>query len=84
VLDLADEVLDIPASRQCRFEWLRGDFSEKRGSYSYLRVDGFCESLNLFVEFAELQHAEAVKLFDKTETVSGVTRGVQRRIYERR
>jgi hypothetical protein len=71
VLDLADDVLGCPASRQHRFEWLRGDFSEKRGSYSHLPVDGFWESLNLVVEFAERQHTQAVNLFDKRRPVSG-------------
>jgi hypothetical protein len=84
VLNLCDEVLGIPASRQHRFEWLRGDFSEKKQSYSYLPVDGYWESLALVVEYAERQHSEPVKKFDARDTVSGVTRGIQRRIYDER
>ncbi|MHC5795329.1 hypothetical protein ACVXZ4_04150 [Lacisediminihabitans sp. FW035] len=77
-------MLGIPASRQHRFEWLRGDFSEKKQSYSYLPVDGYWESLALVVEYAERQHSEPVKKFDARDTVSGVTRGIQRRIYDQR
>jgi hypothetical protein len=84
VLDLCDRVLGVPASRQHRFEWLRGDLSQKRGTRSFLPVDGFWPGLSLVVEFAERQHTEAVPLFDRRQTVSGVTRGEQRRIYDLR
>jgi hypothetical protein len=84
VLDLCDRVLGQVASRQHRFEWLRGDFSDKRQSRSYLPVDGYWEGLSLVVEFAERQHSESVPLFDRRETVSGVSRGEQRRIYDQR
>jgi len=84
VLDLADEILGVRASRQHRFDWLRGDYSEKRGSFSHLPVDGYWETLGLVVEYAERQHSEAVKLFDRRETVSGVRRGIQRQIYDER
>jgi hypothetical protein len=84
VLDLADRVLGASASRQHRFEWLRGDFSEKRQTSSYLPVDGYWEELKLVVEYAERQHNEPVKLFDQRDTVSGVSRGIQRRIYDER
>jgi len=86
LLNLCDEVLGLPSSRQHKFEWLRGDFSEKKQSFSYLPVDGFWEPLGLVVEFAERQHDEAVKHFDKPSvmTVSGVHRGIQRRIYDQR
>ena len=78
VLDLADEILCLKASRQHRFEWLRGDISPKRGTRSCLPVDGYYSSLNLVVEFAERQHSAGVKLFDQRATVSGVSRGEQR------
>ena len=84
VLDLADRVLKATASRQHRFEWLRGDFSVKRQTFSYLPVDGYWEDLKLVVEYAERQHNEPVKLFDQRDTVSGVSRGIQRRIYDDR
>jgi len=84
VLDLAEEVLASRASRQHRFEWLRGDYSEKRGTHSYLPVDGYWEEFKLVIEYAERQHSESVKLFDQRATVSGVSRGEQRRIYDQR
>ena len=84
VLDLCDQILGQKASRQHRFEWLRGDYSEKRQSYSHLPVDGYWRELGLVVEFAERQHTESVAIFDRRDTVSGVTRGVQRRIYDER
>lgn len=84
VLDLADQLLGATASRQHRFEWLRGDFSPKRRTFSYLPVDGYWEDLKLVVEYAERQHDEPVKIFDQRDTVSGVSRGAQRRIYDDR
>lgn len=84
VLDLCDQVLGQPASRQHRFEWLRGDFSTKRQSHSYLPVDGFWHNFGLVVEYAERQHTESVALFDRRDTVSGVTRGLQRKLYDQR
>ena len=86
VLDLCDQVLGSAASRQHRFQWLRGDYSLKRKSHSFLPVDEYWETLGLVVEYAERQHDESVKHFDKPEvmTVSGVHRGLQRRIYDQR
>ena len=84
VLDLCDQVLGSKALRQHRFEWLRGDFSSKRGSLSYLPVDGYWPDLALVVEYAERQHTDAIQLFDQRQTVSGVARGEQRRIYDQR
>jgi hypothetical protein len=84
VLDLCDEVLGKSALRQHRFEWLRGDFSAQRGARSYLPVDGYWPDLKLVVEFAERQHTEVVAIFDRRDTVSGVTRGEQRKIYDQR
>ena len=86
VIDLCDAVVGIPASRQHRFEWLRGDFSEKKGTHSYLPVDAYWEEVGLVVEYAERQHHESVAIFDKPDviTISGVHRGQQRRIYDER
>ena len=39
---------------------------------------------NLVIEYYENQHSESVPFFDKKNTVSGVTRGEQRRIYDER
>ena len=78
VIDLCDEVLKLTAERQHRFEFLRGDSGSK------LPVDAWYPSLNLVVEFRERQHTEDVKFFDRRQTVSGVGRGEQRRLYDQR
>ena len=78
IIDLCDEVLNKKAIRQHRFDYLRGD------SGIQLPVDAFYPLLNLVVEFKEKQHTEKVAFFDKRQTISGVGRGEQRRIYDQR
>ncbi len=78
VIDLCDEVLKQKAIRQYRFDFLKGD------SGTRLPVDAYYPSLNLVIEFKEKQHTEAVNFFDKRQTVSGVGRGEQRKIYDQR
>lgn len=84
VLDLCDEALGLPCDRQTRFDWLLGDASPTTGRAARLPVDGYWPALRLVVEFQEKQHTEAVPLFDRRATVSGVTRGEQRRLYDQR
>lgn len=78
VIDLCDEVLNSVASRQHRFDFLKGDTGVR------LPVDAYYKDLNLVIEFYERQHTESVALFDRKMTVSGVTRDEQRRIYDER
>lgn len=78
VIDLCDEALGLKASRQHRFDFLKGDEGTR------LPVDAYYEEKRLVVEYYERQHTEPVKLFDKKNTVSGVTRDIQRRIYDKR
>lgn len=84
VLDLCDEVIGTPSERQATFPWLVGDVSPKTGRARRLPVDGYWPVLKLVVEFQEKQHTEAVPLFDRRATVSGVPRGEQRRLYDQR
>jgi hypothetical protein len=86
VLDLCDQGLGVNGRRHYRFDWLLGDRSAKTGRRAALPVDGYWEELGLVVEFAERQHDEARPFFDKPErvTVSGVYRGLQRRLYDER
>jgi hypothetical protein len=86
VLDLCDEVLGLVGMRQHRFEWLKGDPSPKTGNRRALPVDAYYPTKRLVIEFHEKQHTQAVKHFDKPDvlTVSGVHRGIQRRIYDDR
>lgn len=80
VIDLCDEVLGAKASRQHKFDFLRGDGTHGR----MLPVDAYYSDRKLVVEYRERQHTESVALFDKKSTVSGVSRGEQRRIYDKR
>ena len=84
VLDLCDKVIGARGERQATFPWLVGDVSPKTGRARRLPVDGFWPTLQLVVEFQEKQHTEAVPLFDRRSTVSGVPRGEQRRLYDQR
>lgn len=85
ILNLCDEILNQKASRQHKFEFLLGD-PDKNGTCRKLPVDSFYQELNLVIEYRELQHSEAVPHFDKpnVKTVSGVSRGEQRKIYDQR
>lgn len=78
VIGLCNEVLGMEGHQQYRFPFLLGD------SGTPLPVDVYYPTLNLVVEYYERQHTEAVKFFDRKMTVSGVSRGEQRRIYDER
>lgn len=78
ILDLCDQVLHRASSRKHRFPFLVGDTGVS------LPVDAYYPDLNLVIEYRERQHFEAVPLFDRRETVSGVSRGKQRQIYDQR
>jgi hypothetical protein len=78
IIDLCDEVLNLKALRQHRFDYLKGD------SGTRLPVDAYYPSLNLVIEYKEKQHTEEVKFFDRRQTVSGVGRGEQRKLYDQR
>jgi len=85
VVDLCDEILRERASRQHRFDWLVGD-PGRDGRSRALPVDAYYPGRRLVVEYRERQHDEPVTHFDKPDvlTVSGVHRGIQRRIYDQR
>ncbi|MBO6252274.1 MAG: TFIIB-type zinc ribbon-containing protein [Bacteroidaceae bacterium] len=80
VIDLCDEILGLKASRQHTFDFLRGDGTPGKK----LPVDAYYPKLNIVVEYRERQHTESVAFFNKTNTVSGVSRDEQRRIYDQR
>lgn len=84
VLDLCDEILGESGLRQSTFDWLRGDPSPSRPLGTKLPVDGFWAALEFVVEFQEEQHSKVSPFFDRRETVSGVNRGEQRRLYDER
>lgn len=85
VLDLCDDVLGEEGSRQHTFDWLLGD-PNQAGRQRRLQVDGYWPKHQIVVEYREIQHDQPVAHFDKPHrlTVSGVHRGEQRAIYDRR
>jgi hypothetical protein len=83
VVDLCDELLGERALRQHCFPWLLGD-PGKNGQRRQLPVDAYYPDHRLVVEYRERQHEEPVAFFDRRDAVSGVPRGVQRRIYDER
>lgn len=83
VIDLCDRVLGVAASRQHRFPFLIGDLG-KRGICRQLPVDAYYPALRLAVEYRERQHTEPVAIMDRRLTVSGCSRGEQRRRYDER
>lgn len=86
IINLCDEILKLNASRQHTFNFLLGDLHKNGTTRTRLPLDAYYSSLNLVVEFLEKQHTEDVAYFDKPDrvTVSGVSRGEQRKIYDER
>ena len=79
VIDLCNEALGMKAEQQYnKFPFLLGD------SGRALPVDAYYRELNLVIEYYERQHTEDVKFFNRRMTVSGVSRGEQRKIYDER
>lgn len=85
VIGLLEEVLG-PAEREKRFPWARGDPSPKTGRQAELPFDAFWQKRRLLAEIDEDQHTSPDYHFDKPykNTISGVHRGDQRRLYDER
>lgn len=81
VIDLCDTLLCEKAERQKRFHFLLGDLHKDGITRTQLPVDAYYDYLNLVVEYTE-----AIDYFDKPEiqTISGISRGEQRKIYDER
>lgn len=69
VLNICDRILGEQTIRQHCFSWLRGD-ADSRGSSRLLPVDGYYSGHRLVIEFHEVQHREAVRFFDKPDTLT--------------
>jgi hypothetical protein len=82
ILDLCDKVLGVKGCRQHHFDFLRGDIGPQGGTGRRLPVDAYYQSLKLVIEYRERQHSEKVPHFDKRPTISGMTRGEQRKKYD--
>ena len=78
VIELCNEALGQVGEQQYKFPFLVGD------SGRALPVDAYYRELNLVIEYYERQHTEEVKFFNRRMTVSGVSRGEQRKIYDER
>ena len=84
ILDLVAEILAEPDYRwQHRFPTLLGDPGQD-GKQRLLPVDGYFPRHRLIVEYWERQHSAPVPIMDEGMTVSGVSRGDQRRLYDQR
>jgi very-short-patch-repair endonuclease len=73
LITICNQVLGLEASRQHRFDGLRGD-PGKNGRRQKLPVDAFYAPLRLIVEVHERQHTVSVPLFDRRSTISGPRR----------
>lgn len=78
ILEICDCILGRRSQRQSTFDFLRGDTGKK------LPVDAYYPELELVIEYRERQHSESVPFWDQKLTTSGVTRGVQRAVYDQR
>jgi diadenosine tetraphosphate (Ap4A) HIT family hydrolase len=84
ILDLVAEVLVEPDYRwQHRFPTLLGD-PGKDGRRRQLPVDGYFPRHRLIIEYWEAQHSAPNPIMDEGMTISGVSRGHQRRLYDQR
>ena len=84
ILDLVAQVLAEPDYRwQHRFPTLLGD-PGRDGKRRTLPVDGYFPRHQLIVEYWERQHSAPIPIMDKGPTVSGVSKGDQRRLYDQR
>ncbi len=83
VLEIIAEVLNEKIEWQKRFDTLLGD-SGKNGNRRKLPVDAYFPRSNLIIEYWEKQHFKPVNIMDKRITISGVSRGQQRKIYDLR
>ena len=84
IIDICDKVLGRKASQQHRFYFLRGDSKLPDSTGRRLPVDAYYDDLKLVIEYYEKQHSESVPFMDKKMTVSGVSRGEQRKVYDKR
>lgn len=83
IIGLCDRLLGLHALRRHIFDFLLGD-PGCRGQCAKLPVDAHYPELRLVIEYHERQHAERVGFFDDRLTISGMSRGEQRKRYDER
>jgi hypothetical protein len=86
VIDLCDTILGEKAERQKRFSFLLGDVHKDGITRTQLPVDAFYESIKLVVEYKEAQEIEANddRETQQTQTLNGISRTEQRKLYDER
>lgn len=83
IVDLCDKVLGSIGCRQFNgFDFLVGD-PGRDGRCRRLPVDAYYRDRNLVIEYRERQHSEAIPIMDLRQTVSGCSRGEQRKRYDK-
>lgn len=83
IIGLCDIVLRSRANRQHSFPFLVGDRG-KDGRSRCLPVDAYYPDFRLVIEYRERQHSEPVLIMDRRQTISGCSRGEQRKRYDQR
>ena len=83
IIDLCNNVLRSRAKRQHLFPFLVGDCG-KDGRCRRLPVDAYYQDFRLVIEYRERQHSEPVLIMDSRQTISGCSRGEQRKRYDQR
>lgn len=86
ILNLCDEILQEKSVRQHTFRFLTGDLHSDGKSRTKLPLDAYYPKLNLVIEFFEKQLGTKGSAHDNSEreTISGVNRAEQRRLYDER
>lgn len=86
VLDLCDKVLEQKAYRKQKFDFLLGDLHKDGKTKTQLPVGAYYESLKLAVEYVkeEDEYFDSVNTKYNKMTISGMTRGAQRKRYAER
>jgi len=82
VIDLCDTVLGEKAERQKRFDFLLGDLHKDGKTRTQLPVNAYYESLNLVVEYLVMYAPGSADVNE--QTINGISRGEQRKIYDQR
>ncbi|RXS93918.1 hypothetical protein ESZ00_17125 [Silvibacterium dinghuense] len=83
ILDLCNKVLSLIGRRQHTFPFLLGDCG-KDGRCRRLPVDAYYHEHQLVIEYRERQHFESIGIMDRRPTISGCSRGEQRKRYDER
>ncbi len=84
--DLCDELFQLEASRQHRFDFLLGDMHKDGKTQSTLPVDAYYEDRNLVIEIMESRDIDPIIIREKPsrKTIEAVKRSKQIKVYQER